>query len=408
MIRILKKKNCCGCGACVQKCPKSCIKFQIDEEGFFYPQVDERLCVNCGLCEKVCPILSPLSINTPISTYALKNTKERIRMESSSGGVFSLMAEDIINDGGVVFGAKFDEKWQVVIGFTETIKGIVDFRGSKYVQSRIDNSYKDCEKFLKQGRKVLFSGTPCQIAGLRNFLKKSYPLLYTVDIICHGVPSPKVWWLYLNEILKDEATKNDSSISIESIKKIEFRNKQEGWRKYHFVLTFEEICGRDKKQVSLSSVYQDDLYMKAFLQNLILRPSCYECKFRDGRCHSDISLADFWAANAVMPQFDDDKGVSAVLVNSQKGQQLLNLNLCDVRPTALRHCKSGNGGFKAKTTQHPRRDKFFKQLDNSESVIKLIEAILIPTPYEVVRTRLMSLTNRIIAFIKKKIKKIIK
>lgn len=407
MIHITKKKNCCGCGACVQKCPKSCIKYNIDEEGFFYPKVDERLCINCGLCEKVCPILNPLQKNTPKNTFALKNANKKIRMESSSGGAFSLLAEAIIKDGGVVFGAKFDKMWQVEIGFAENIEGIADFRGSKYVQSRTDCTYKECEKFLKKGRKVLYSGTPCQIAGLRNYLKKEYPNLYTVDVICHGVPSPKVWKFYLNEILKNEAIKSTSPISIESIKKIEFRNKQEGWRKYHFVLTFNEMCDGIKKQITVSSACQDNPYMKAFLQNLILRPSCYECKFRDGRCHSDISIADFWGVYAVMPQFDDDMGVSSVMINTQKGHQLLDLNLCEMQPTTLRHCKSGNGGFKSKTPQHPRRDKFFEQLDNSESIVELIESILIPTYYETFSVWLRHRKNKIIANIKKNIKKIL-
>ena len=208
MIEIKDKKDCCGCSACVQRCPKQCITLKEDNEGFLYPIVDKKTCIDCGLCEKVCPILHQGEPQKPLKVYAAKNLNEEIRRQSSSGGIFTLLAEQVIQEGGVVFGARFDENWEVKHDYTETIEGLAVFRGSKYVQSRIEDNYKKAEEFLKQGRKVLFSGTPCQIAGLKRFLRKEYEELLTVDFVCHGVPSPGVWRKYLKETVARMCDKN--------------------------------------------------------------------------------------------------------------------------------------------------------------------------------------------------------
>lgn len=200
MINITNKYNCCGCGACAQCCPKQCITLDVDKEGFSYPVVDTSVCVDCGLCEQVCPFLHPYEKREPLRTLAAYNTQEEVRMQSSSGGIFSLLAEKVIQEGGVVFGARFDENWQVTIDYTESIDGLSAFRGSKYVQARTGDTFKQCESFLKADRKVLYSGTPCQVAGLKHFLRKEYGNLLTVDFVCHGVPSPKVWGLYLTQL----------------------------------------------------------------------------------------------------------------------------------------------------------------------------------------------------------------
>ena len=199
MINIVNKSFCCGCAACVQICPKKCISLTEDTEGFLYPRVDKTKCIDCGLCETVCPFLSESAEREPKAVYAVKNPNDDIRQESSSGGVFTLLAEKVINDGGVVFGVRFDEKWEVEFAYSETIDGLSAFRGSKYIQARVGNAFIDAEQFLKAGRKVLFSGTPCQVKGLLQYLRKDYENLLTVDFVCHGVPSPKVWRLYLKE-----------------------------------------------------------------------------------------------------------------------------------------------------------------------------------------------------------------
>lgn len=199
MIKITDKSRCCGCESCRSVCPKKCISMKADKEGFLYPEVDLSQCVDCKLCEKVCPVLHPALLDRKPKVFAGINNDIKIRLQSSSGGIFTLLAEQILHKGGIVFGACFDEHWNVVHSYTDTIEGLEHFRGSKYVQSYVGDSFVQVKKFLDEGREVLFSGTPCQIAGLKNFLRKPYHNLLTVDVVCHGVPSPKVWQSYLYE-----------------------------------------------------------------------------------------------------------------------------------------------------------------------------------------------------------------
>lgn len=309
MITITDKHNCCGCEACRQRCPHDCITMREDNEGFLYPEVDMAKCIDCGLCEKVCPIINvPSDVREPLHTYAAINPNEEIRMASSSGGIFSALAEQTLTTGGVVFGARFDKDWNVEHGWTDTLDGIKAFRGSKYVQSKIGNSYREVERFLKQGRNVLFSGTPCQIAGLKTFLRKDYPNLLTVDIICHGVPSPKAWQSYLHR-------KKTNAPEI-----VDFRDKTTGWETY-------SICIKNNKRTFRERATNNN-YMRCFIGNLTLRPSCYNCCFKKAQSSSDISIGDFWGLRHIHPNLADNKGVSVVIVNSNKGNhQLSNINV---------------------------------------------------------------------------------
>ena len=179
MIDIIDKKDCVGCNACVQRCPKQCITMHEDEQGFLYPKVDLSLCIHCDLCEKVCPIINQAQPREPLETFAAKNPDDKVRMTSSSGGIFFALAKNIIEEGGVVFGAKFNENWEVVHDYAETLEGVKAFQGSKYVQSRIGDTFRQAEEFLKAGRKVMFTGTPCQIAALGLFLRKDFGLLHS-------------------------------------------------------------------------------------------------------------------------------------------------------------------------------------------------------------------------------------
>lgn len=335
MINIISKFDCCGCGACIQACPKHCISFNEDEQGFFYPLVDIGLCVDCHLCEKVCPTLNQASPRGPLEVYAAKNPNEIIRLASSSGGIFTMLAEVVISRGGVVFGARFNEEWEVVHDYTETIEGLSVFRGSKYVQSRIGSCFQQAKEFLLSGREVLFSGTPCQIAGLKLFLRKDYENLLTVDIVCHGVPSPKIWRDYLKYIMrpKGAAGKNTVLSSLNEapvLTGISFRDKSTGWKKYGFSVRMKSAFKADEnsvfgplnpinEEIILHETLDINIYMQGFLKNLYLRPSCYACDVKCGRSHSDLTIADFWGIDRFFPGYDDDKGVSLVLVNSSKG-----------------------------------------------------------------------------------------
>ncbi|MEG2151349.1 MAG: Coenzyme F420 hydrogenase/dehydrogenase, beta subunit C-terminal domain [Bacteroidaceae bacterium] len=337
MINILEKRMCVGCNACAQCCPKQCITLQEDNEGFLYPHIDDEKCIDCGLCEKVCPVLNQGDKHEPLAVYAAKNNNDEIRMASSSGGIFTFLAEQILSESGVVFGARFNDDWEVIHDYTETIEGLTAFRGSKYVQSRIGSTYLQAEQYLKAGRKVMFSGTPCQIAGLRLFLRKEYDNLLCVDLVCHGVPSPKVWRMYLEEIIAREGVIGKNTVSSHPLKErktitnIQFRNKSTGWKKFSFALTLSEPLGKEKNSVLLSETVDKNIFMRGFLRNLYLRPSCYDCPSKCFKSGSDITIGDYWG---ISTDLDDDKGVSLVLINTWKGTTLYSkLNVNSVKTT---------------------------------------------------------------------------
>lgn len=395
MIRIIDKQDCCGCEACVQVCPRHCIYFEEDNEGFLYPRVDTSICIDCGLCEKVCPILNRQAPRESLRICAAKNRDEKVRLASSSGGVFTSLAQKVISQGGVVFGVRFNELWEVVHGYTEITEGIADFRTSKYVQSRIGNSFRDTLYFLRKGRKVLFTGTPCQIAALKQFLRQDYDNLLTVDIICHGVPSPKVWKMYLEDV-KQNACQGENSVSSPlvhsvsegytlrssedvKIKSISFRDKRVGWKKFSFALTLSKTLADGKQNtVLLSHIHRDNPYMKGFLDNLYLRPSCHRCRFKKFQSKSDISLADFWAINKVFPDFYDSKGVSLVFVNTNKGESLMEACSFEYRNTSFAMASS-NHGLRENVPAHRNRDYFFSHLDSTDCLESLIMKSLKPT-----------------------------
>ena len=379
MIHITDKSHCCGCSSCVSVCPKQCIKMVKDEEGFLYPETDTSFCIKCKLCENVCPELCQKEERTPISVYAIKNKNEQIRLVSSSGGIFTLLAEKVINEGGVVFGARFNAEWDVVHDYTETKEGISAFRGSKYVQSRMGNCYQKVKSFL-QCRKVMFTGTPCQIAGLRNYLGKDYDNLLTVDVVCHGVPSPKVWQMYLNETIHKSEKNLFLSHSISKrdvlIKNISFRDKCSGWKKYSFTLILSEMTtggGKGRNSVSLSSIFSKNPYMNAFLLDLSLRPSCYSCPAKEGKSGSDVSIADFWGIENVLPDFDDDKGVSLVLSYSEKGESWLNSLDYEYREVSYQTAKQENPSMVFSVVKPVNRNFFFHQLKSGKSIQQICD-----------------------------------
>ncbi|WP_455643787.1 Coenzyme F420 hydrogenase/dehydrogenase, beta subunit C-terminal domain [Parabacteroides sp.] len=388
MINIIDKKNCCGCNACVLHCPKSCITMQEDEEGFLYPIVDQKTCIDCGLCEKVCPVLNQGEERKPLQVYAANNPNEEIRMKSSSGGVFTLLAETIIQEGGVVFGARFNDDWEVIHDYTETKEGLVAFRGSKYVQSRIGESYCQVERFLKEGRKVLFTGTPCQIAGLNLFLRKEYDNLLTVDFICHGVPSPGVWKSYLEELIALQGNQKNSVLShskpiilnsIRDISRIEFRNKRLGWKKYSFAFTLSVPDGHGTKNtVLLSEPYNENIFMKGFLADLYLRPSCYACPAKCLKSGSDITIGDYWGIQNVMPEMDDDKGICCLMENTDKGGQLLSSMGWVYRKSDYSTVIKYNIACVVSVAPNLKRKLFFDKYQKTNSLIWLIDDILTP------------------------------
>ena len=295
MIHIDNKQDCCGCGACAQRCPRACITMKPDEQGFLYPVVDASSCIQCGLCEKVCPVLHQVDPERPMGTFAV--------MQSSSGGMFTLLAEKTIDEGGVVFGAQFDDKWNVVHDCAVTKDELAPMRGAKYVQSRTEYTFKIAESLLKKGRRVLYVGTPCQISGFRNYLRKEYDNLLLVDIVCHGVHSPVVWQAYLKSII--------SPCAATDIRSISFRNKDFGWSKY----SMKVVAHGNKVKFHERAI--SNTYLKGYVKDFFLRPSCFQCPAKQHTSGSDITLADFWGYKG---ELDDDKGTGLVFVNTSKGK----------------------------------------------------------------------------------------
>ena len=304
-ISLCDKLSCSGCHSCYNVCPTNSISMVADKDGFLYPEIDKDSCIKCGKCEKACPVLSKYPKTDIGKAYACINNNEDIRLDSSSGGVFTLLAQKIINDGGIVFGAAFDENLSVRHIAVDNVSDLKKLRGSKYVQSVIGDAYKQCKAFLDGGKTVLFTGTPCQIGGLVSYLGRDYDNLITQDIICHGVPSDKLWHDYLDSLEKKIA--NDGNVN--------FRNKQNGWKNYSLYIPLEN--GEHIIQNA-----HDNPFTKAFQNNLSLKKSCYGCHFKHKNRQSDITLADFWGIKFVLPDMNDDKGTSLLIVNSKKGAEL--------------------------------------------------------------------------------------
>ncbi len=305
MIEIVDKRDCCGCSACAQVCPTQCITMREDAEGFLYPTLDVASCIDCSRCEEVCPVINQEAEREPIKVLGAKNRDNEVRRQSSSGGVFSELTAETIGAGGIVVAASFDKDWEVEHTSAQSIEECAKFRGSKYMQSRIGDNFLEIQRFLQQGRRVLFCGTPCQVSALKLFLGGNTEGLTTVDFVCHGTPSPKVWRRYLDHITEDKG----------SISAINFRDKSRGWKDYHFSLT--------AKNQSIHQKATDNIFMRGFYQDLFLRPSCHHCPTKGLSSGSDITLGDFWGVERVARSFDDKGGVSLLLLNTPRGVEAI-------------------------------------------------------------------------------------
>ena len=329
-IHIVEKEACCGCTACYAVCPKKAISMCQDEEGFQYPVVDQGKCVNCGLCIKKCPLIRENAAKDTECFYAVINNQENVRAASSSGGAFSALAQHVVGCNGVVYGAAYDAEFAV-----RHIRTDADtwerLRTSKYVQSDMGDIFLQVKADLQQGRMVLFTGTPCQIDGLKNSLSDiNTANLITCDLICHGVPSPRIWREYLTQLKKE--TKKE-------IAKINFRNKSEhGW--HNSTLRIESVDGA----VLADEQQSQGFFFRLFFSHLILRPSCNSCHYANLKRVGDITIGDYWGVEKHYSQLDDNKGISLVMVNTAKGLETMEeiKKNCTVIPVAKEECMQPN------------------------------------------------------------------
>lgn len=340
-IKLCDEKTCTQCGACYDSCPRACITKQFTDEGFYIPFIGSD-CIRCGLCLKICPQMNPIGHSAPIRVYAGWATDDVIRRTSSSGGAFSVLASEVLERGGVVVGAAYKSYLQVAHICIERASDLPRMRGSKYIASDLSGIYKQVENYLKAGRRVLFSGTPCQVAALKSFLHKDYDSLVTIDLICHGVPPQKAFDRYLKKIGKN-VQEND---------RFRFRNT-EGW-------------GFDLRHNECKIPISDTYYQKAFAQGYMFNHACYQCRYATAERVGDITLGDFWGLGAVVPfPYDTKKGVNCILVNGRKGEELLkeaagNLFLTERH---IEEAVAGNHNLQAPSECPPARETFLQDLE---------------------------------------------
>ncbi|MBE5851206.1 MAG: 4Fe-4S dicluster domain-containing protein [Lachnospiraceae bacterium] len=309
MINIRDKKNCTGCSACVAVCPQKCIKMKSDEEGFYYPKVDQKKCLECNSCEEVCPIRNTIEEKQfEQEGFVVQNRDSRILAESTAGGAFTAIAQYVIRNGGIVFGVVLNDQYTAEHTWIENESELSLFRGSKYVQSYISEEVFDKAKSsLDQGRLVCFSGTPCQVEGLKSFLRKDYDNLVTVDVVCRAVPSPMVFKKYIDL---------QEGILGSKIRKIRFRDKYYGYKYSTMNIITENNQGDYHQGV------ESDLWLRAYYSGICLRPSCYQCQFKKRYRVSDFTMWDCFAVDRYSKELNNDKGVTKLLVHSKKGKKI--------------------------------------------------------------------------------------
>ena len=385
MIEIIDKSDCCGCTACAGVCPQNAIVMQEDALGFKYPIVDKNICIDCGLCEEVCTFSENYDTKTNFKNpiiFGARNKDEKELLSSRSGGVFPTLAKQIIDINGVVYGVGFSKSFVVQHKRADNLIQCKEFKGSKYVQSDLDDIFQKVKEDLKESRTVLFSGTPCQIAGLKTLLgEKLTRNLITVDIVCHGVPSPYIWKDYL--MWQQQRNKNE-------ITEVQFRNKKFGW------FDHVESIKLGNKKIIYSTIYSN-LYYK----HIMLRPCCGKCFFCNTHRPSDITLADFWGWEKTNPSFNiDDKGVSLVLCNTPKGKKLFEsvIDNFNVIQPEIKNCMQTH--LQSPTTLNPLSVSFYQDysLYGFEYVLNKYGRV---STIQKIRRKLGKLRRKTISYFKK-------
>jgi coenzyme F420-reducing hydrogenase beta subunit len=354
MIHLYKEKgNCCGCTACMNICPRHSISMERDTEGFLYPVIDPKTCIECGACVKVCAFHKTgyeEIIPKGQQVYGLKHKQQAVRERSSSGGAFTAISDYVLQQGGTIYGAAFNDRFEVIHSQAVNAKQRDKMRGSKYVQSDLGNIFEEIKSVLETGKPVLFTGTPCQNGGLKSYLGKEYPGLILCDIACHGVPSPKVWQDYKAYL---EARYK------ETIHLVDFRCKDSGWRESALKVEFD-------KKVYKKNMQEDPFYI-LFFSHYILRPSCHQCVYTSFHRVSDLTLADFWGVENSHKTFSDNTGVTLVFANTEKGREVVKVMWNDTDIIETSHTAFYQPIFETPSKASSKRQEFWQVYDRKGS-----------------------------------------
>lgn len=354
-IKIKNKNECTGCRACEKLCPMGCINMKEEAEGFIYPHIDEKKCANCGICKNRCPQKSKIEEKTT-KVLAIKSKDSEVYKKSSSAGMAYLLAKKVIENDGVVFGCAYNKEMIPIQMMVNDIDNLQKLRGSKYVFSNTLNTYQEAKEYLENHIKVLYIGTPCQIGGLLSFLGRKYDNLFTIDIVCHGVPSAKLFKKYIEYLEK---------VYKKKVINYEFRNKEKArWGEFVSKITFDD---NTFEYVNAN----DDLYYSNFLKGTDYRESCYKCKYANLNRVGDITLGDFWGIENIEPEFYSEKGVSLVLINNIKGEKLLNEvnQFVFISEKKEIHAMEKNHNLYAPTTRTIKRNTIYKGIDKYDTKI---------------------------------------
>ncbi|MEG0408637.1 MAG: Coenzyme F420 hydrogenase/dehydrogenase, beta subunit C-terminal domain [Bacilli bacterium] len=382
MLKIIPDEQCTGCSACANKCPTNAISMIQDNKGFYYPIINSDRCIDCNLCKKTCPVLNHKSHDSINKCFACYATDKKIRSESSSGGIFTLLADFVLSKNGIVIGAAFDTSFELKHMPIKEKENLSILKGSKYLQSNLGDIF-EYVKYNVTESIILFVGVPCQIAGLKSYLGKEHENLICVDLVCHGVPSQKLFSKYIQE-LEDKYH--------DSLKKYSFRDKKTGWDDYSNTAFFDKHI--------ISEKHSKNKYMSLFLSDIALRECCYACNFKLGNKYADITLGDFWGIKNKYPDMYDDLGVSAVILNSEKGIEIFN-HIKDTmifKECMLDEIIKGNPSLIVSSKKPNERDDFFNKLDT-------ITCTQLEKNYGIKK---ISFTKRVVSLVRLNLKRVFK
>ena len=368
-----RKSSCNGCGTCKLLCPVQAITMQEDVEGFLYPVIDKNKCIKCGKCKRVCSNFNDKKEENEKAYVAINHSKQQLE-KSSSGGMFYILAEYVFQNEGVVCGVMYNENLEVVHEFATSLEQAKKFCGSKYVRSNLQNTYQQTKQYLEEDKYVLFTGTACQISGLKSFLGKEYEKLILCDILCHGNPSPKVFKMYVKNLEENKK---------EKVRAVHFRSKENGWKNSTPIIVFEN-----------GEKLEDKSYYNAFIEEIMQRPSCHECPFASKRRISDFTIADFWGIEKVVPKLECSEGVSLITVNSNKGSRIFEEIKKKMNYQEVDYDTAASYNHYHNVEMNKKRKQFFESI-NEKNIIDYMKQYTKKPIYKKIGRKLKNILHKI-------------